>query len=159
MAAMAASRTSPGPSSSGKPCPRLMAPVRTASALISAKMVGRTVPSAPSSPAPPAARRHAPRIVIGPRYGLTRGGPIGYVVESHRLAEGRPQHRQIKRPGSHPKLVVLGRSNPMTDTPNTPEPAKPQHDADTDAVVDAAAGPQQTPAAETVVPESQTAQQ
>ena len=26
----------------------------------------------------------------------------------------------------------------MTDTPNTPEPAKPQHDADTDAVVDAA---------------------
>lgn len=35
----------------------------------------------------------------------------------------------------------------MTDTPNTPEPAKPQHDADTDAVVDAA-GAEHTPAAE-----------
>lgn len=34
----------------------------------------------------------------------------------------------------------------MTDTPNTPEPAKPQHDADTDAVVDAA-GTEPTPAA------------
>ncbi|MFF9562979.1 trypsin-like peptidase domain-containing protein [Leifsonia sp. NPDC014704] len=49
----------------------------------------------------------------------------------------------------------------MTDTPNTPEPAKPQHDADTDAVVDAAgteltpATPtEQTPAAQT--PAAQT---
>jgi putative serine protease PepD len=37
----------------------------------------------------------------------------------------------------------------MTDTPNTPEPAKPQHDADTDAVVDAAAGSEQSRPAET----------
>ncbi|MGN6426407.1 MAG: S1C family serine protease [Leifsonia sp.] len=36
----------------------------------------------------------------------------------------------------------------MTDTPITPEPAKPQHDADTDSVVDAAAAPAQTPAEE-----------
>ncbi|MGO4536139.1 trypsin-like peptidase domain-containing protein [Leifsonia sp. 2MCAF36] len=42
----------------------------------------------------------------------------------------------------------------MTDTPNTPEPAKPQHDADTDAVVDAAAGPEHTPAAPTAAPET-----
>ncbi|WP_374007062.1 trypsin-like peptidase domain-containing protein [Leifsonia sp. LS-T14] len=34
----------------------------------------------------------------------------------------------------------------MTDTPNTPEPAKPQNDADTDAVVDASAGSEHTPA-------------
>lgn len=40
----------------------------------------------------------------------------------------------------------------MTDTPNTPEPAKPQHDADTDAVVDAA-GTEQAPAAETAAPQ------
>ena len=39
MAAMAASATSIGPSSSGNPCPRLMAPVATASADISAKIV------------------------------------------------------------------------------------------------------------------------
>ncbi|WP_348787286.1 trypsin-like peptidase domain-containing protein [Leifsonia sp. NPDC080035] len=36
----------------------------------------------------------------------------------------------------------------MTDTPISPEPAKPQHDADTDSVVDAAAAPAQTPAEE-----------
>ncbi|NUU07516.1 trypsin-like peptidase domain-containing protein [Leifsonia sp. C5G2] len=40
----------------------------------------------------------------------------------------------------------------MTDTPNTPEPAKPQHDADTDAVVDAA-GTEQAPSAETAAPQ------
>src|SRR5262245_61097148 len=39
MAATAASRISSGPSVSGKPCPRLMAPVATASADISAKIV------------------------------------------------------------------------------------------------------------------------
>ena len=39
MAATAASSTSAGPSVSGKPCPRLMAPVATASADISAKIV------------------------------------------------------------------------------------------------------------------------
>src|SRR5688500_13448454 len=39
MASMAASDTSTGPSSSGKPCPRLMAPVAAASADISAKIV------------------------------------------------------------------------------------------------------------------------
>jgi len=47
----------------------------------------------------------------------------------------------------------------MTDTPNTPEPAKPQHDADTDAVVDAAAGSEHTPAAETTAPETTAAPQ
>src|SRR5215212_9901921 len=36
---MAASATTLGPSVSGKPCPRLIAPVRTASADISAKIV------------------------------------------------------------------------------------------------------------------------
>lgn len=40
----------------------------------------------------------------------------------------------------------------MTDTPNTPEPAKPQHDADTDAVVDAA-GTEHAPAAQTAAPQ------
>lgn len=40
----------------------------------------------------------------------------------------------------------------MTDTPNTPEPAKPQHDADTDAVLDAPAGSEHTPAAEQAAP-------
>jgi hypothetical protein len=54
MAAKAASSTSAGPSSSGKPCPRLMAPVRVASAVISAKIVG-----AGSRPRP-AVRRPAP---------------------------------------------------------------------------------------------------
>jgi hypothetical protein len=39
MAAAAASITSAGPSSSGKPCPRLIAPVRSASADISVKIV------------------------------------------------------------------------------------------------------------------------
>ena len=39
IAATAASSTSVGPSVSGKPWPRLMAPVRTASADISAKIV------------------------------------------------------------------------------------------------------------------------
>jgi len=40
----------------------------------------------------------------------------------------------------------------MTDTPNTPEPAKPQHDADTDAVVDAA-GQEQAPTAGAAAPQ------
>ena len=39
MAAMAASATSAGPSVSGKPCPRLIDPVRTARADISLKIV------------------------------------------------------------------------------------------------------------------------
>ena len=38
-ASTAASTITDGPSSSGKPCPRLMAPVRSASAVISVKMV------------------------------------------------------------------------------------------------------------------------
>ncbi|SEA92706.1 trypsin-like peptidase domain-containing protein [Leifsonia sp. 21MFCrub1.1] len=43
----------------------------------------------------------------------------------------------------------------MTDTPNTPEPAKPQHDADTDAVVDAA-GTEHTEHTEAAAPAAQT---
>ena len=39
MASTAASSTSAGPSVSGNPCPRLIAPVATASADISAKIV------------------------------------------------------------------------------------------------------------------------
>ncbi len=56
IACLAASRTSAGPSSSGNPCPRLIAPVRAARALISAKIVAAIVPSAASSPAPAAVR-------------------------------------------------------------------------------------------------------
>ena len=48
----------------------------------------------------------------------------------------------------------------MTDTSNNPEPANSQHDADTDAVVDAAAGSEHpTPAAEQpATPETPAAQ-
>ncbi|MBW8872182.1 MAG: hypothetical protein JF618_08475, partial [Leifsonia sp.] len=49
----------------------------------------------------------------------------------------------------------------MTDTPNTPEPAKPEHDADTAAVVDAAGTeqPSVAPAAPQPTAEQPTAQQ
>ncbi|MDR6970065.1 trypsin-like peptidase domain-containing protein [Leifsonia shinshuensis] len=47
----------------------------------------------------------------------------------------------------------------MTDTPNTPEPAKPEHDADTAAVVDASTGSEHTPAAPTPAAETPAAPQ
>src|SRR5690606_20669730 len=51
IAATAASRRCSGPSTSGKPCPRLAAPVRVASSDISAKVVGATAPDGESRPA------------------------------------------------------------------------------------------------------------
>src|SRR6185312_10307246 len=64
IACLAASRTSAGPSSSGNPCPRLIAPVDVASADISAKIVGANSPFGPSNPAPRAVRSQAPETLI-----------------------------------------------------------------------------------------------
>ncbi|CPU63591.1 Uncharacterised protein [Mycobacteroides abscessus] len=60
IARTAACFTAAGPSTSGKPCPRLIAPVRCASAVISAKIVAATAPSAPRRPVARAAACQRP---------------------------------------------------------------------------------------------------
>src|SRR5690606_24915665 len=103
MAARAASSTSAGPSSSGNPWPRLIAPVRAARADISAKMVAAIEPSSPRSPAPAAVRRQAPGTVrIVPGYLRGPASFTGTSERRHRLPKGSGVTLEGNRHKEHP---------------------------------------------------------
>src|SRR3954454_704476 len=76
-AATASSRRLCGPSVSGKPCPRLIAPVRAASALIVANTVGATVPAGSRRLAARATSRQRPGTpAAAAAWGAARAGPV-----------------------------------------------------------------------------------